>query len=222
MNNILSNTELLFCFRIFLASVAGLVLGIERSHRFKSAGIRVYTLVAIGGALLGCLSILVPAMFGSGDPGRIAAAVVSGVSFICIAIIYRQGTTLRGLTTAVGLWITTAIGMCFAAGFYIIAAFTTVIVFIVQSIMHILLLDNDSMAKRDVTIHMVHDLALKEQIVAEIAEMGAAVSGRSYKVHEDGTVTYSFVLKPTKKIHFEDMVALMERHKDLVTEVTMG
>lgn len=155
-----------------------------------------------------------------GDPSRIAAAVVSGVCCMCLAIIYRQGNTLRGLTAAIGLWCSSAIGMAFGSGKYFIGVFATLFVFVVQAVMHKLYIDNDSMAPRDVTIRMKDDKALMREVVEAVEAMGAECSGRSIVTHSDGTVSVNFVLRSKKRIRFEALAELRDGHPGEIYDVT--
>jgi putative Mg2+ transporter-C (MgtC) family protein len=96
--------------RVLLAGLMGAVLGLEREWRGKEAGLRTNTLIAIGAALFAAMSLA-----SSGDPGRIAAQVVTGVGFLGAGAIMRTGASVHGLTTAALIWVNAAIGV--AAGF---------------------------------------------------------------------------------------------------------
>lgn len=126
--------------RIVIATVCGSVVGLERSWRFKNAGIRTHSMVACTAALLMIVSkygfadlsngdVFFPGVRG-GDPARIAAQVVSGVSFLGAGIIYRdRNFTTRGLTTAAGIWAVSGIGLAVGSGMYLIGIFTTVLLY---------------------------------------------------------------------------------------------
>ena len=112
----------------------------ERGYRAKEAGFRTHFLVALGSALFMIVSqfgfeqILVQSRDAGLnvrlDPSRIAAQVVSGIGFIGAGTIIFQRHVVRGLTTAAGLWVTSAIGMTCGAGLYLLAIATTVLVLI--------------------------------------------------------------------------------------------
>ena len=106
-----------FVLRLFVAAMLGGVIGLEREYRAKEAGFRTHFLVALGSGLFMILS-----QFGfdnvlsnyeqvSLDPSRIASQVVTGIGFIGAGTIIFQKHVVRGLTTAAGLWVTSAIGM---------------------------------------------------------------------------------------------------------------
>lgn len=111
-------TEIDIVIRLCLSFVAGGIIGFERSSRRQVAGLRTHILIAVGAACIMLLSIWLPQQLGSGDPGRIAAQVVSGMGFLGAGAIIRLGKNIRGLTTAASLWIVAAIGMTIGAGLF--------------------------------------------------------------------------------------------------------
>jgi putative Mg2+ transporter-C (MgtC) family protein len=118
-------TELDIVIRLGLGFLAGAIIGFERSSRHQVAGLRTHILIAVGATLLMLLSIWLPRQFSSpenGDPGRIAAQVVSGIGFLGAGAILRLGNNVRGLTTAASLWLIAAVGLAIGAGMYIAAA----------------------------------------------------------------------------------------------------
>jgi putative Mg2+ transporter-C (MgtC) family protein len=118
-------SEIDFVIRLCIAFAAGAIIGMERSSRRQVAGLRTHILIAIGSCCLMMLSIWLPQQLKTGDPGRIAAQVVSGMGFLGAGAIIRLGSSIRGLTTAASLWLTAAIGLTIGAGLYI-AALTTI------------------------------------------------------------------------------------------------
>lgn len=119
--------QLELCVRVFAATVLSGVIGFERERNGHSAGLRTHMLVGMGSALFTVLSIFA---FGPGDPGRVAAQIVTGIGFIGAGtIIQRQNrqNSLHGLTTAAGIWAVAAIGMACGTGLYIVGAFSTLL-----------------------------------------------------------------------------------------------
>jgi putative Mg2+ transporter-C (MgtC) family protein len=114
-------TEIDIVIRLCLAFAAGAIIGFERSSRRQVAGLRTHILISVGASLLMIISIWLPQHLGAGDPGRIAAQVVSGMGFLGAGAIIRLGYNIRGLTTAASLWLIAAIGMTIGAGLYIAA-----------------------------------------------------------------------------------------------------
>jgi len=129
-------TEIDFVIRLCLAFAAGGIIGIERSSRRQVAGLRTHILIAIGSCCLMMLSIWLPQQLNSGDPGRIAAQVVSGMGFLGAGAIIRLGSNIRGLTTAASLWLTAAVGLTIGAGMFIVALTTVILAIIALILLH--------------------------------------------------------------------------------------
>lgn len=101
--------------RIALAAFLGGVIGLEREYRGYPAGVRTMALVCMGSALFADMSRI----YGGDD--RIAAQIVSGIGFLGAGLIFREGYTVKGVTTAATIWATAAVGIAIGAEGYIIA-----------------------------------------------------------------------------------------------------
>ena len=122
-----------FTIRLIVASLLGVIIGLEREYRSKEAGYRTHFLVALGSALM-----MIVSQYGFDDvlskdlvrldPSRLAAQVVTGIGFIGAGtIILLQKQVVRGLTTAAGIWATSGIGLAVGAGMYKIGIVATVL-----------------------------------------------------------------------------------------------
>ena len=100
--------------KIILALIVGGLVGLERERRDIPAGIRTHMLVCSGSALFTLVSILMAGPHG--DATRIPAQIVTGIGFLGAGTIFRSGASVRGLTTAAGLWLLAGVGMGIAAG----------------------------------------------------------------------------------------------------------
>ena len=109
---------------INLAVALGLsaVIGFERQWRNRLAGLRTNTLVALGAATFVIFAALIP---GEASPTRVAAQVVSGIGFLGVGLIFREGLSVRGLNTAATLWCSAAIGVLAGAGYLLYATVAT-------------------------------------------------------------------------------------------------
>jgi putative Mg2+ transporter-C (MgtC) family protein len=128
-------TTLDLILRLAVGAILGGIIGLEREYRAKEAGFRTHFLVALGSALFMELSQYgFDAVLGelkdvaSYDPSRIASQVVTGIGFIGAGTIIFQKHVVKGLTTAAGLWVTSAIGMTVGAGLYSLAIASTIMV----------------------------------------------------------------------------------------------
>lgn len=114
--------------RLVVAALLSGLVGFERQAKQKAAGLRTHMLVGLGAALF----TLVGAYgFDTGDASRVSAQIVTGVGFLGAGAIFRQGVTVRGLTTAAGLWAVAAVGMTAGAGLVMGAIVTTAIALVI-------------------------------------------------------------------------------------------
>ena len=119
--------------RLFLAAVLGGIVGWERESHDKGAGLRTHMLICIGA----CLFSLVTREIDRSFPGehfdvlRVVQGLLLGIGFLCGGVIFTRKGSVRGLTTAAGLWVLTAIGLALGFGHYALAALGTALAFIV-------------------------------------------------------------------------------------------
>ena len=127
--HLLSGLDLYFEFFIqcMLSLLMAGIIGYERELRAKPAGLKTHVLIGLGSTALTFLSIQ---MSFDGDPGRIAAQVVSGIGFIGAGTILHANRAIQGLTTAASLWVVAAIGMLIGAGMIVPAWLLTCVVFV--------------------------------------------------------------------------------------------
>lgn len=130
-----------FCLRLFVASALGATIGFEREWRAKEAGLRTHFLVALGASLVMIVSKygfsdltlpgggVYPGIRGA-DPARIAAQVISGISFLGAGVIVLHKRFIMGLTTAATIWTTAAIGLAVGGGMYVVPTVAMVLVLI--------------------------------------------------------------------------------------------
>lgn len=117
--------------RLLLATVLGGIIGMERQMKNRPAGLRTHILVTVGSTLIMLISMYA---MPSGDPGRIAAQVVTGIGFLGAGTIMHNGANVNGLTTAASIWVSAAIGLALGSGYYaggLITALIAIITLIV-------------------------------------------------------------------------------------------
>lgn len=119
----LSITELFL--RLLLSSVLGAIIGYERESAHKAAGLRTHMIVCIGSALITLVSMY---GFGSGDPTRIAASIITGIGFLGAGTIMVSKGGISGLTTAATLWIVAGVGIGIGTGYYAGTFITSILV----------------------------------------------------------------------------------------------
>ena len=126
-------------YKLTLAMLLGALVGFERKRKGQTAGVRTFSLICMGACLAMVLSIYVPQEYlglKNGDPSRIAAQVVSGIGFLGAGAIIQMKGSVRGLTTAAGIWITAMIGLAIGAGMYVIGIITTLLIIFILAIMN--------------------------------------------------------------------------------------
>ena len=121
--------------RMCLAAVLGGLIGYERQHSHRPAGLRTHVLVAVGAALVMCTSEYVALRMGGTDVTRMGAQVISGIGFLGAGTILREGFTVRGLTTAASLWAVSCVGLASGIGFWAGALIATVVILITLNLL---------------------------------------------------------------------------------------
>ncbi len=111
--------------RLLVATLAGGLIGLERSYHGRPAGFRTHTLVCVASSLLMLVTVYQSRWFTGAlpdsvrvDPTRMAQGVMTGIGFLGAGVIMREGLTVRGLTTAASIWITAAVGILAGVGLY--------------------------------------------------------------------------------------------------------
>lgn len=156
--------------RLFLSMVLGASVGAERMKKGQMAGMRTFALISSGATLAMLVSIFIPQEFlglKNGDPGRIAAQVVSGIGFLGAGAIIQSKGSVRGLTTAAGIWCAAMIGLAVGAGMYLIALLATALIYFILVALnryeHIVRLGGETKIIRIKVRGIVSDLAPMRQ-----------------------------------------------------------
>ena len=118
-------------FKLMLSMLLGGIVGFERKSKGQNAGIRTFALISMGATMAMILSVYVLQEYQGGDPGRMAAQVLSGIGFLGAGAIIQMKGSVRGLTTAAGIWIVATIGLAVGIGLYFISFFATGMIILV-------------------------------------------------------------------------------------------
>lgn len=118
-------------YSLLVALGLGAAVGLEREYRSKAAGFRTLTMISLGSCLFTLMSYYIG---GPGNPDRIAANIVQGIGFLGAGVIFKDGFSVSGLTTATAIWVASAIGMTAGTGNYALATFTAVVALIVLGV----------------------------------------------------------------------------------------
>lgn len=200
-----------FFTRILLACVCGACIGFERSKRLKEAGIRTHIIVCCAAALMMIISkygfadltAADEAVFHGtrgADPARVAAQVVSGVSFLGAGVIFKNGSTIKGLTTAAGIWATAGIGLAIGAGLYILGIFSTVVIALLQILMHKIVVGADCLSTYHLEFTLQPGRDFQQELEAYLSQQKAQVIESSITYADDGSIAYDMVIRASHDI----------------------
>lgn len=175
--------------QLLLAAVLGALIGLERERSDHPAGLRTHILVCVGAALFTLVS---KQMAGPQfDPGRIAAQIVSGVGFLGAGTILRQGSVIRGLTTAASLWVVAGIGMAVAAGgklAWLAGVATLLVVFTLTVLSRLDFIRISREGPRSLSLRVAASREAVGALLLGLAERGIALHRVAIRTEEEGTV----------------------------------
>ena len=153
-------------FKLIVSMVLGSLVGYERKRKGQPAGLRTFALICMGATLAMLVSIYVCQEYvglKNGDPGRIAAQVVTGVGFLGAGAIIQMKGSVRGLTTAAGIWMVSTIGLAVGVGMYLLAIVATMLILFImvqlERVEHRLDMGSDSRIIRMAVHEVVTDMA---------------------------------------------------------------
>ena len=171
--------------RLLIACVCGCIIGVERSFRQKEAGIRTHVILALGAALMMIVSKYgffdLVAQNIDADGSRIASNIVTGISFLGAGVIFVRGGSIKGLTTAAGIWATAGIGMALGAGMYTIGIACTLGMIIIQLLLHKFMPFSENMETNIITIKVNEGSQGLDQITEELTKAGIMITGIRFK-----------------------------------------
>lgn len=208
------------------ATICGAAIGVERTLRQKEAGIRTHIIVAMGSALIMIVSkygffdiVNMQGIEGNInlDGARLAAQVVTGISFLGAGIIVYKGT-VKGLTTAAGVWTTAGIGLAAGAGMYGIAVYATLIILVVQIVIHrILPVENTSTTA--ISMKLVDSPEAVEEISNMLKQHDFEIISNSIEKKNEKIVCL-FVIKSKGHIN-PDVISTMFTNNEYVLSVSV-
>ena len=210
-----------FLLRLLVACVCGAVIGIERTKRLKEAGIRTHIIVCCAAALMMIISkygfadltdSAGQAFNGTrgADPARIAAQIVSGVSFLGAGIIFHTGNSIRGLTTAAGIWATAGIGLAIGSGLYVLGVLATVLIMIIQILMHRFTIGVDSMIIGKVHCTVIDPKEFRESFRSYVDSQKVQILASKIAFNDDGSTSYEFTLRMDRETTVTEVVSFLE------------
>lgn len=217
--------ELEYFIRVVIAGICGIMIGYERKNRAKEAGVRTHCIVACAAALMMIVSKYGfadlagnPLGTRGADPARIAAQVVSGVGFLGAGMIFVQRQTIKGLTTAAGMWATAGIGMAIGAGMYIIGIAVALFIIVIQTVLHknMRFLMNHHLKR--VVIKNVREKDFQKQLTEKLSALDITMEEVNVSFDsEKGTYNYSFTIELAPDVMEDTLISLFPYDTEIVT-----
>ena len=207
--------------RLFIAALCGSLIGLERSRRQKDAGIRTHMIVALGAALAMLVSKygffdLLEFESLRADASRIASNVITGVSFIGAGVIFVKDISIKGLTTAAGIWTTASVGLAIGAGMYTVGLVATAFMIVFQLVLHryFKMLENTS---NEFAVTLINSATVINEFKALLDAKNIHIESCKMEKNTDNTVTLDIVIKKSRSMSMNDIFLLIENNPDVVS-----
>lgn len=215
-----------FFIRVIVACLCGACIGLERSRRFKEAGIRTHIIVCCAAAVMMIVSkyAFVDLTDAAGvtfngtrgaDPARIAAQVVSGISFLGAGVIFKNGSTIKGLTTAAGIWATAGIGLAIGAGMYPLGLFVTAVIALLQFVMHKFKIGTDALTTFKLQFVTSDDEKLSADFFLKTEEWRAQIDEIKINMLDSGAASYNVIVRVPYNIKTEKIIDFFKSNKSV-------
>jgi putative Mg2+ transporter-C (MgtC) family protein len=189
---------------IAAAWIAGAIIGLERGFHGRPAGFRTHALVCVSSAVLMTAMnhqedwlAAVPADWIRTDPARMAEGIMTGIGFLGAGVIFKEGLTVRGLTTAASIWTTAAIGILFGIGYFVPAVLTTIVAFGTLSVVRWLEARVPAQIHAQQIVRFLRDKVMAEdELRTFFTDRGFAIINLSYRLIDGGDIfEYRMVLR---------------------------
>lgn len=205
--------------RIAMGAVLGGVIGFERDIHGRQAGLRTHLIVAMASATFMVISSHFLFFQGydlsqhvEADVSRIAASVVSGIGFLAGGAILKTGATIQGLTTAAGLWLVAAIGLCSGGGMYIEGLAVTAMGLVALTVMRLFEDKNDKVIRRHISLVLEDSPERISGIIESLSEIGTKIPDFDYEKKVDSKiVSITFEARIPINIGVSGLINLLEK-----------
>ena len=213
-------TYLAVVLRIFAAVIIGGLLGLERGMKNRAAGLRTYMLVCVGACIIMLTNQYIYQSYGTGDPVRMGAQVVSGIGFLGAGtIIVTRRSQIKGLTTAAGLWSSAGVGLALGIGFYEAAIVGAVAIFVIMTLLQ--KMDNRMHRKNrvlEVYLELSSDISLGD-FLRQVRQQDIEVNDVQREQDSDadtGIRAYIALMKTKKRSSHVDIMEQLQRIQGVV------
>ena len=188
---------------LLFAMVAGGLIGLERSFHGRPAGFRTHTLVCLASSLLMLVTLYQGVWFEQDskgnvtmDPTRMAQGIMTGIGFLGAGVIFKEGLTVRGLTTAASIWMTASIGVLMGIGFYFPAVLATVLTLATLVLLHRVERVVPTHIYAQLTVRFDRFKAMPEADLRQLLKAhGFTIANLSYRLEEGDAFEYRMMLR---------------------------
>jgi len=221
-----SSFQFEYLIRILVAGLCGGIIGYERKNRMKEAGIRTHFIVCLSSALM-----MIVSKYGfqdqigingiSLDPSRIAAQVVSGVGFLGAGMIFMRRQSVKGLTTAAGVWGTAGVGLAIGSGLYFIGLISAIVIVIAQTILHRDFSWLSTPRTEELTLKISNEPEVLEYIEKTLKKEDIEVMnfkakrGKPHSDIEAKSIELELMLKVPEAYNISKLLTLMQKNPDI-------
>ncbi len=207
--------------RMVLAGLCGVVIGFERSRRQKDAGIRTHMIVALGAALA-----MIVSKYGffdllqfeglRADASRIASNVITGVGFLGAGVIFVKDVSIKGLTTAAGIWTTASVGLAVGAGMYTVALGATILMVLFQLVFHKYFSRLENTAN-EFTVTLADSLNAVKDFRAMLEQNKILVEKCKMTRNADSTITLDITIKKARSTSMDEILLVAEQNEHIIS-----
>jgi putative Mg2+ transporter-C (MgtC) family protein len=218
----MSEEHMVMAARLLASVLVGALIGLERSFRGRPAGFRTHTLVCMASTLLMLITVYewqwvqqhTPESIRM-DPTRMAQGIMTGIGFLGAGVIFKEGLTVRGLTTAASIWLTAALGILLGIGFYYPVSIATVLALLVLSVFRWVESRMLTHNYGRLTLAFLRNEAPPEADVrADLGKQGFDSTHMSYRLLEKGEVLeYRMMIETTKRENFGKLALSLAANK---------
>ena len=207
------------------ALAVGSLIGLERSFHGRPAGFRTHALVCLASAVLMLVTVYQWQWIGGApldtvrtDPTRMAQGIMTGIGFLGAGVIFKEGLTVRGLTTAASIWITAALGILFGVGFYVPAIIAAALTLGTLSFFRVI---EYRMPTQYYAHHVLRfprsETPAEAEVRKLIAEHGFSIANMSYRLIDDGAAfEYRMTIRTIDKSNAERLAANLRARPGLL------
>ena len=216
--------QLMLFLRILLAGFCGLFIGMERSRRQKEAGIRTHVVVAVGAAAAmviskyGFMDIVIYNSIQL-DASRIASNVMTGIGFLGAGRIFTKSGSVKGLTTAAGVWATAAVGLAMGAGLYVIGLLTTITILFIH-VNKNFFSRFEGNATDTIEAVVDNDDEIIEAFMAHLDEHDVRVMSSEIHKQDDGTIKMILAVKLNRGIDLNEAMSILRKSDKVKSFIT--